>query len=188
LAKAVLEDAIGHPVTSYRAPSYSITLQTLWALDILAEEGFLYDSSIFPVFHDYYGIPTAPRFPHVHPLSAGRYLREFPPSTIRLMHINLPVAGGGYLRLYPYYVTAWALRRINNLERQPALVYLHPWEFDPEQPRIQTTWKSRLRHYQNLESTEEKCRRLLAEFSWGPMEWVFPEQISHKSVTKVAQP
>src|ERR1044071_8380812 len=108
LAKIVLEDALGASLTSYRAPSYSITASTLWALDILAEEGFIYDSSIFPVRHDYYGIPTAPRFPHVHHLSGGESLREFPPSTVRLMHINLPVAGGGYLRLYPYYVTAWA--------------------------------------------------------------------------------
>jgi polysaccharide deacetylase family protein (PEP-CTERM system associated) len=175
-AKAVLEDAIGAAVTSYRAPSYSITAATVWALEILGEEGFVYDSSIFPVVHDNYGIPGAPRFPYVHMLSGGQYIREFPPSTIRFLGVNLPVAGGGYLRLFPYSITAWALRRINEVEQQPAMVYLHPWEFDPEQPRIPAKWKSRFRHYQNLESTEEKCRRLLEEFSWGPMEQVFPEK------------
>ncbi len=175
LAKAAVEDATGLVVRSYRAPSYSITSNTLWALDVLGEEGFVYDSSIFPVMHDNYGIPAAPRFPHIHTLTGGHHLKEFPPSTIRLMGINLPVAGGGYLRLLPYKVTGWALRRINELECQPAMVYLHPWELDPNQPRIPAPWKSRLRHYQNIETTEQKCRRLLEEFSWGPMEAVFPE-------------
>jgi len=175
-AKAALEDAIGVPVRSYRAPSYSITSATVWALEILAEEGFLYDSSIFPVIHDNYGIPRAPRFPYLHSLRGGQCLREFPPSTVRLIGVNFPVAGGGYLRLVPYSLTAWAVHHINQAEGQPAMVYVHPWEFDPEQPRIPAAWRSRFRHYQNLESTQEKYRRLLEDFSWGPMEQVFPEQ------------
>ena len=174
LGKQAVEDALGAPVKSYRAPSYSITADTLWALDILAEEGFDYDSSIFPVIHDNYGISKAPRFPYLRSLKDGRSIKEFPPSTVRFLGVNCPVAGGGYFRLFPYVVTAWALRQINYVEKQPAMVYLHPWELDPDQPRIEAPWKSRFRHYQNLESTEAKCRRLLEEFSWGPMEQVFP--------------
>lgn len=169
-AKRVIEDAAGVRVKSYRAPSYSITAATLWALEILAEEGFEYDSSIFPVTHDTYGIPGAARFPHVKELKCGRELTEFPPSTIRLWGMNLPVAGGGYLRLFPYQLTAWAIRRINEIERQPAMAYLHPWELDTDQPRIAAPWLSRFRHYQNLGTTERKCVKLLEEFSWAPME------------------
>jgi polysaccharide deacetylase family protein (PEP-CTERM system associated) len=168
-AKSILEDQIGLKVKCYRAPSYSITSNTLWALQVLGELGFEYDSSIFPVRHDYYGIPDAPRFPHYRFLRDGGRLLEFPPSTLRAYGINLPVAGGGYLRLLPYGVTAWAIRWINEKEAQPALVYLHPWEIDPEQPRVAAPWRSRARHYQNLRSTEEKLRRLLDAFSWASM-------------------
>jgi polysaccharide deacetylase family protein (PEP-CTERM system associated) len=173
LAKQFVEDALGAQVKSYRAPSYSITSNTLWALDILAEEGFDYDSSIFPVIHDHYGISNAPRFPYLRFVNGGQFIKEFPPSTIRFLGVNCPVAGGAYFRLFPYGMTAWALRQINQIERQPAMAYLHPWEIDPDQPRIPAPWKSRFRHYQNLESTEAKCRRLLKDFSWGPMEQVF---------------
>ena len=173
MGKRTVEDALGAEVKSYRAPSYSITSETLWALDILVEEGFNYDSSIFPVMHDNYGIASAPRFPYRRAVNGGQFIREFPPSTIRLLGVNFPVAGGGYFRLLPYGLTAWALRRINQIEQQPAMVYLHPWEIDPGQPRISSSWKSRFRHYQNLESTESKCRQLLKDFSWGPMEQVF---------------
>lgn len=169
-AKRVLEDLIGCSVRSYRAPSYSITAKSLWALEVLGEEGFEYDSSIFPVVHDHYGISGAPRFPHWKILPSGRRIREFPPSTIRFLGVNLPVAGGGYLRLLPCSVTSWAIRRINEVERQPAMVYVHPWEIDPDQPRIAAPWFSRFRHYQNLESTEAKMRRLLGEFSFTSME------------------
>ncbi len=169
-AKHIIEDAAGIRVKSYRAPSYSITSETLWALEILAEEGFENDSSIFPVVHDTYGIPGAPRFPHVKELSSGKKLKEFPPSTVRLCGLNWPVAGGGYLRMFPYEITAWAIRRINRTEKQPAMVYLHPWEIDTEQPRIAAPWLSQFRHYQNLSTTEKKCARLLDEFSWAPME------------------
>lgn len=174
LGKQAVEDAFGAPVKSYRAPSYSITAETLWALEILADEGFDYDSSIFPIIHDNYGMPEAPRFPYLRSLNNGRFIKEFPPSTVRFLGINCPVAGGGYFRLFPYGVTKWALRRINQIEGQPAMVYLHPWELDPDQPRIPAPWRSRFRHYQNLESTETKCCRLLRDFSWGPMEQVFP--------------
>jgi polysaccharide deacetylase family protein (PEP-CTERM system associated) len=168
-AKAILEDQLGSPVRSYRAPSYSITARTLWALEVLGEVGFTCDSSIFPVVHDHYGIPDAPRFPHYRRLSDHRLMVEFPPSTLRLSGVNIGVAGGGYLRFFPYSFTAWAIRRINRSEHQPAMVYLHPWEFDPDQPRIAAPWRSRFRHYQNLRSTESKLERLLNNFSWGSM-------------------
>jgi polysaccharide deacetylase family protein (PEP-CTERM system associated) len=178
-AKQIIEDSIGIAVTSFRAPSYSITSSTLWALDILVEEGFEYDSSIFPVVHDNYGIPDAPRFPHVKDLRSGLRIKEFPPSTVRVLGSNLPVAGGGYLRLFPYSVTAWAIRRLNETERQPAMVYLHPWELDPDQPRVAASWISRFRHYQNLDTTEAKCSKLLDEFSWAPMEEVLEQKSVH---------
>lgn len=168
-AKGILEDRLGKAIKSYRAPSYSITSKTLWALDILAEAGFECDSSIFPIVHDNYGIADAPRFPHYKSLGAGARIAEFPPSTLRICRLNLPVAGGGYFRLFPYSATAWSIRQINDKELQPAMVYLHPWEIDPEQPRIVASFRSRFRHYQNLRSTEEKLLRLLEEFSWAPM-------------------
>jgi polysaccharide deacetylase family protein (PEP-CTERM system associated) len=168
-AKSIVEDQIGVKVNCFRAPSYSITTNTLWALEILGELGFEYDSSIFPVHHDYYGIPDAPRFPHYRLLRDGGRLLEFPPSTLRTCRTNLPVAGGGYFRLLPYRLTAWAIRRINQKENQPAMVYLHPWEIDPDQPRVPASWRSRFRHYHNLQTTEQKFARLLKEFSWAPM-------------------
>jgi polysaccharide deacetylase family protein (PEP-CTERM system associated) len=168
-AKSILEDQIGVNIKCYRAPSYSITSNTLWALEVLGQLGFEYDSSIFPVHHDSYGMPGAPRFPHYQCLRDGTRILEFPPSTLAVCGINLPVAGGGYFRLLPYGLTAWALRRINKNENQPALVYFHPWEIDPEQPRIGAPWRSRFRHYQNLQSTEDKLTRLLDDFSWASM-------------------
>jgi len=168
-AKSVLEDLIGVEVTSYRAPSYSVTSGTLWALEILHDNGFAIDSSIFPVVHDQYGIPDAPRFPHYRSLCDGRRIAEFPPSTLPAYGLNIPVAGGGYFRLLPYSVTAWAISRINDKELQPAMFYIHPWEIDPEQPRIAASWRSRFRHYHNLNSTEDKLARLLDDFSWAPM-------------------
>jgi polysaccharide deacetylase family protein (PEP-CTERM system associated) len=164
-------------VKSYRAPSYSITSSTLWALEILGEAGFECDSSIFPIVHDHYGIADAPRFPHYELLRGGRRIAEFPPSTLRLCGVNVPVAGGGYLRLLPYATTSWAIRRINCTEKQPAMVYLHPWEIDPQQPRIAAGWRSRFRHYQNLPTTEGKFVRLLNDFSWGPMSEVLLQSL-----------
>ena len=177
-ARQVLEDITGIPVVSFRAPSYSITSETLWAFDVLGEEGFQYDSSIFPILHDTYGIPDAPRFPYVKRLKSGREISEFPPSTLRVFGNNIPFAGGGYLRLFPYNLTAWAIRYLNNRERQPAMVYLHPWEIDPDQPRIAASWFSRFRQYNNLDSTETKCRKLLTDFSWAPMEEVLSRRVA----------
>ena len=163
-ARKRLMDLSQQPVVSYRAPSFSVTKQTLWALDILGEEGFIFDSSIFPVRHDLYGIPAAPRFPHWYRTPNGNAIFEFPPSTVRYWNNNWAVAGGGYLRLFPYFITRWAIQQINHKEHQPAMVYFHPWEIDPEQPRISAPWRSRLRHYTNLKTTAIKLERLLQEF------------------------
>ncbi|HSE85778.1 MAG TPA: XrtA system polysaccharide deacetylase [Candidatus Binatia bacterium] len=176
-ARQTIEDVTGMSVTSFRAPSYSITSETLWAFEVLGEEGFQYDSSIFPVTHDNYGIPDAPRFPYTKRLKCGRQITEFPPSTLRILGSNIPVAGGGYLRFFPYRLTAWAIHYLNKTERQPAMVYLHPWEIDPDQPRISASWLSRFRHYNNLDSTETKCQKLLDDFSWAPMEEVLSQRL-----------
>jgi polysaccharide deacetylase family protein (PEP-CTERM system associated) len=175
-SKTMLEDLLGRPVKSYRAPSYSITSKTIWALTILAEEGFEYDSSIYPIVHDLYGIPGAPRFPYTKILNTGQQIEEFPPSTVRYFGVNFPIGGGGYLRLLPYCVTASAIRRLNKVENQPAMVYVHPWELDLDQPRLPGPWRSRFRQYQNLHSTEGKLRRLLKDFSFASMEQVLTGQ------------
>jgi len=164
-AKAILEDQAGVAVSGYRAPSYSITCRSLWALDILIEEGFKYDSSIFPVIHDTYGIPDAPRFPHVIELESGSIM-EFPlttyPLRIGTKEYRLPVAGGGYLRLFPATLLAHAIKSINIIECQPAVLYFHPWEIDPGQPRIRAGFKSSFRHYLNLKRAEVKISFLLS--------------------------
>jgi len=172
-AKGVIEDAGGVPVLGYRAPSYSVTTRTLWALNILAEEGFKYDSSIFPVRHDLYGIPGYERFAHVLYGQGTQPIVELPLSTARMLGINIPVAGGGYLRLLPYALTHLGIRRINHKEQQPAIIYFHPWEIDPEQPRIQAGWKSRFRHYTNLSRMEAKLRKLLSSFAFAPIREVY---------------
>ena len=166
-SKGLLEDIIGQPVDGYRAASYSITARSRWALDILVEAGFVYDSSIFPVRHDLYGMPGAERFPHRLETDKGASIVEFPPSTARVLGQNLPAAGGGYFRLYPYSLSRWLINRVNESEGQPAVFYLHPWEVDPEQPRVQAGWKSRFRHYNNLHKCEQRLRRLLGEFRFG---------------------
>lgn len=168
-AKALLEDLIGQAVRGYRAASYSITRQSLWALDILHEAGFVYDSSIFPIRHDLYGIPDAPRFCYAVPATKATPLIEFPLSTVRLGGVNCPVAGGGYLRLFPYAYTRWGIRTLNRREGQPAVVYLHPWEVDPDQPRLAARGLSRFRHYTNLDKMAGRLTRLLDEFSFGTM-------------------
>jgi polysaccharide deacetylase family protein (PEP-CTERM system associated) len=173
-AKQALEDAIGRPVLGYRAPTFSIMRATLWSLDVLVEAGFRYDSSIFPVVHDRYGIPDAPRFPHRLKAPSGAEITEFPMSTVTLLGRRLPVAGGGYFRLFPYRVTRRAIARING-ERQPAMVYLHPWEIDPDQPRIPVGPLTRFRHLVNVGKTESRLRRLLAELSFAPAAEVLTE-------------
>jgi polysaccharide deacetylase family protein (PEP-CTERM system associated) len=164
-ARAVLESAGGCPVMGYRAPSYSIVRESLWALDVLIEEGYVYDSSIYPVRHDRYGIPDWTR--DVHQIErAGGSIWELPGSTVRLAGSNLPIGGGGYFRLLPYAWTRHGIRRLNG-EGRPAIFYLHPWEIDPEQPRIAATRLSTFRHYRNLAQTEGRLRRLIGEFPFG---------------------
>lgn len=167
-ARNAIEDITGEPVVAYRAPSFSITARSLWALDILIEEGVRFDSSIFPIYHDRYGIPNAERFPHVITRTTGE-LMEFPPSVYRLPKLNLPVGGGGYFRLYPTQLTCRCLSRINRIERQPFMFYIHPWEFDPDQPRLAASRRSRLRHYVNLTKTEQRTTRLLRQFRFGSL-------------------
>ncbi|RKY00311.1 polysaccharide deacetylase family protein [Candidatus Poribacteria bacterium] len=164
-SKEILEGISGCKVIGYRAPSFSITERTLWALDVLIEEGFEYDSSIYPIRYDRYGISSAERFPHL--IHRGkRSIWEFPPSTLRFLGRNLPVAGGGYFRLYPYRITAGFIRRMNR-KGYPVLVYLHPWEIDPAQPRFKPRFRDRFRHYVNLSKTEGKLIRLLKEFRFA---------------------
>ena len=165
-AKDTIEQAAGEAVFGYRAPSYSITMQSLWALEVLAENGFTYDSSIFPIRHDVYGIPDAPRHPFVVTTPAGPIV-EFPITTFRVAGTqNLPVGGGGYLRIFPFWYTRLGYRRARG-ERLPLIAYIHPWEVDPGQPRMAGRAKSRLRHYTNLAKTHDRLRKLLAlgEFS-----------------------
>jgi polysaccharide deacetylase family protein (PEP-CTERM system associated) len=165
-SKTLLEDIIQAPVIGYRAASYSITGRSLWALDIIADAGFEYDSSIFPVRHDRYGIPDASVYPHRMKTPNGSWLVEFPLSTARIFGFRLPVAGGGYFRLYPYRLTRAGLKRINGRENKPFIFYLHPWEIDHEQPRIKASWLSRFRHYNNLGRCESRLRKLMTDFSF----------------------
>jgi polysaccharide deacetylase family protein (PEP-CTERM system associated) len=171
-SKAILEDICGDCISGYRAPSYSITKDSLWALDILIEEGFTYDSSIFPIVHDLYGIHDAHRFPHVMVRQSGS-IKEFPMTTTEIgvsdMRYRIPVAGGGYLRLFPLCFMKRAIHRINKREGQPVVLYFHPWEIDPEQPRVKAGLKSRFRHYVNLDKTSGKVRELLSSFHFAPM-------------------
>lgn len=179
-SKTILEDLADAEVMGYRAPSYSISHQTPWAFDELLAAGYRYDSSVFPIQHDFYGIPDWPRF--AGPISKGpdgRWfsgkppqnsvpLIELPITTLQLGRKNFPIAGGGYFRLFPYELTRWGLNRINQSEKKPFVFYLHPWEFDPAQPRMAGIgWKSRFRHYFNLHKTEERFRKLLGDFRFG---------------------
>lgn len=174
-AREAIEDACGAPVMSFRAPSFSITARSEWALDILIEEGYAYDSSIFPIRHDRYGMKGAPRHAHLMTRAAGS-IWEVPPSTVRIAGATLPVAGGGYFRLFPYGWTRKAIARLNDLEHRPAIVYLHPWELDPDQPRMPVTGLTRFRHYVNLGRTEGRLEQLLADFSFGPISSVLVQQ------------
>jgi polysaccharide deacetylase family protein (PEP-CTERM system associated) len=167
-AKRLLEDAAAVPVLGYRAPSYSIVPQSLWALDVLIEEGYEYDASIFPIRHDRYGIPVSARHPYLIEREAGRII-EAPASTACVAGMNLPIGGGGYFRLLPYGWTRWGIERVNRLEGRAAIFYLHPWEIDPGQPRLRAGLLGRLRHYRNLAQTEVRLRKLLRDFSWCPL-------------------
>jgi polysaccharide deacetylase family protein (PEP-CTERM system associated) len=171
-AKGLLESAAGTQVFGYRAPSYSITPRSLWALDVLIEEGFRYDASIFPVHHDRYGIPVSARHPYRIERESGS-LWEAPASTVRCGSMNLPIGGGGYFRILPYAWTRWGIARLNQVERRPAIFYLHPWEIDPDQPRLEASLLSRFRHYRHLDRTEARLRALLRDFQFGPLMSVF---------------
>lgn len=174
--KRLLEDLGGVAVKGYRAASYSIGAGNLWALDVLAETGYQYSSSIYPVKHDLYGMPEAPRF-KFYPREAG--VLEIPVTTVTLWGRNLPCGGGGFFRLYPYALSRWMLRRVNQVDGQSGMFYFHPWEVDPAQPRrTALDTKTRVRHYLNLDRMEARLRRLLRDFSWDRMDRVFlqPEQ------------
>ncbi len=169
-SKALIEDICQRPIIGYRAATYSITQRSLWALDILHEEGFKYDSSIFPMRHDKYGIPDAHPYPHTLRTPAGYSLVEFPISVSRFGKFKLPVAGGGYFRLFPYALTKWGLEQINQAGHE-FVFYLHPWEVDPKQPRIHNASAlSRFRHYLNLACTQPRLDRLLRDFSFTTMQ------------------
>jgi len=170
LAKAVLEDITGQDVAGYRAPSFSIGRDNPWAHDCIAQAGYRYSSSVYPVRHDHYGMPDAPRF--AWRLDNG--LVEIPVTTTRWLGRNWPAGGGGYFRLLPYAVSRWQIARVNRAEGQPAIFYFHPWEMDPEQPRVtEASAKTRFRHYLNLRHTEARLQRLLSDFRWGRADTVF---------------
>jgi polysaccharide deacetylase family protein (PEP-CTERM system associated) len=169
--KQLLEDLAGRPVRGYRAASYSIGAKNLWALDVLAEAGHEYSSSIYPIRHDLYGMPEAPRFAFRH---SGNGLLEIPVTTVELMNRKLPCGGGGYFRLFPYAVSRWAMARVNRVDGESCVFYFHPWEIDPGQPRpTHLTLKTRFRHYLNLGRMERRLSRLLGDFRWGRMDDVF---------------
>jgi polysaccharide deacetylase family protein (PEP-CTERM system associated) len=170
--KRLLEDTGGSEVQGYRAASFSIGADNLWAIEVLAEEGYRYSSSIYPVRHDHYGMPDAPRFPH-RPVGA-RGVLELPISTVRFAGRNLPIGGGGYFRLAPYAAFRWALRRVNRDDGMPAVFYFHPWEIDPDQPRPDgLSAKTRFRHYLNLGRMERRLAAMLADFAWDRIDRVF---------------
>jgi polysaccharide deacetylase family protein (PEP-CTERM system associated) len=171
-SKALLEDLGGQPVLGYRAPSFSIGRANLWALDVLKEAGYRYSSSIYPIAHDHYGMPEAPRFAF-HPNGPDGLL-EVPITTVRLMGRNLPAGGGGYFRLLPYALSRWMMKRVNRDDRQPALFYFHPWELDPGQPRPEGLGaKARFRHYINIDRMEERLQSLARDFAWDRMDRIF---------------
>jgi len=169
-AKTLLEDLAGAEVKGYRAPSFSVGKRNPWAFDCIAEAGYRYSSSVYPIRHDHYGMPDAPRFPH----ESRDGLLEIPVTTARLLKTNLPAGGGGYFRLMPYALSRSLIRRVNDVEGRPAVFYFHPWELDPDQPRVPgTSLKTRFRHYVNLHRTEPRLRRLLRDFTWHSIDQIF---------------
>ncbi len=169
-AKKTLEDTAGVPVIGYRAPSFSIDSRNLWAFDCLAQTGHRYSSSVYPIRHDHYGMPDAPRFKH----SVGGDLLEIPITTLRLLGRNLPSSGGGYFRLLPYGLSRWMIGKVNRDDGEAAVFYFHPWEIDSAQPRVQgIDLKTRFRHYVNLDRVAGRLESLLADFRWGRMDQIF---------------
>jgi len=166
-AKELLEDITGALVMGYRAPGFSIGPEQGWAYEILLQEGFRYDSSLYPIFHDRYGDPNAPRFPHEVWRDGPEALIEFPIGTARVLGLNLPIGGGGYFRLLPLAVSRFGIRRVNAKDRRPVMFYFHPWELDPEQPRPRMPWRHRYRHYVGMRREEAKLSRLLRDVRFG---------------------
>lgn len=167
-SKKLLEDITGKPVTGYRAASYSITRDSLWALDVLGEAGFVWDSSIFPIRHDRYGIPDSPKAPYSIRTAGGHVIREFPLTTAQVMGLSIPAAGGGYFRQFPYPVFRYLFRNASGFGKRPQMFYLHPWEIDPGQPRYNNaSWFSRFRHYTNLDRCYGRLEKLLQDFRFG---------------------
>jgi polysaccharide deacetylase family protein (PEP-CTERM system associated) len=170
LARMILEDLIGRRIVGYRAPSFSIGKSNPWAHDCIAEAGYDYSSSVYPIQHDHYGDPDAPRF--AYRLDSG--LVEVPVTTVRWLGRNWPAGGGGYFRLLPYAISRWQIDKVNRDDGRPAIFYFHPWEIDPGQPRVSdASARTRFRHYVNLERTEGRLRRLLSDFAWGPADEIF---------------
>lgn len=169
-ARHVLEEIGGVAVRGYRAPNFSISDRTPWAHELIAQAGYRYSSSVYPVRHDHYGVPQAPRFVQ----ATAAPVREIPLTTVRVGQRNWPAAGGGFFRLLPYGLSRWMIERVNRTDGAPAIFYLHPWEIDPGQPRVAgLPFKNRFRHYLNLERTEARLARLLGDFAWGRMDEVF---------------
>ena len=185
--KAVLEALTGKPVLGFRAPSFSIVPGREWALDVLIEEGYAYDSSIFPIRHDRYGIPVSARHPYTIERPGGR-VTEVPGSTVRVGPLNFPVAGGGYFRILPYRWTRWGIARLNRVERRSAVFYLHPWEIDPDQPRLTAGWLGRFRHYRNLHDTENRLRVLLRDFRFGSVQSLLAQETAAGALGAPALP
>jgi polysaccharide deacetylase family protein (PEP-CTERM system associated) len=170
LAKAILEDVSQMPVSGYRAPSFSVGPGNAWAFDCMLEAGYRYSSSVYPIRHDHYGMPDAPRFAH----RVNESLLEVPITTLRLFERNLPSSGGGYFRLLPYALSRWMMQRVNNDDRQSVVFYFHPWEIDVHQPRVAgIDRKTRFRHYVNVGRMEERLECLLSDFRWGRMDRIF---------------
>ena len=171
-AKSLLEDLSGTEVKGYRAPSFSVGRHNHWAFDCIAEAGYRYSSSVYPIRHDHYGMPEAPRFPY----RPHERVLEIPVTTVRVLKTNFPAGGGGYFRLMPYAVSRSLIRRVNEVDRRPAVFYFHPWELDPGQPRVRgTSLKTRFRHYLNLHRTEPRLRSLLRDFTWRRIDRIFLE-------------
>jgi polysaccharide deacetylase family protein (PEP-CTERM system associated) len=169
-AKDLLEALIGTPVRGYRAPSFSVGPANQWAFESIAQAGYTYSSSVYPIRHDHYGAPTSPRFPH----EVVPGLLELPVATVRMLNTNWPAGGGGYFRLLPYRVSQWSLDRIHRQDGRPAMFYFHPWEIDPGQPRVAgVSAKTRFRHYLNLDRMQHRLDRLLHDFRWDRVDRVY---------------
>lgn len=186
-SKSVLEDIIQKSVIGYRAASYSITSKSVWAIDILSKHGFVYDSSIYPIHHDRYGMPGSPTCPHIIKTSSGREIIEFPLTVIRILRQSVPISGGGYFRLYPYWLTKILLDKYLEKNDTPFIFYLHPWEIDPDQPRVKSNILGKFRHYNNLDKCEKRLTDLLSRYKFSTMNGVYDKDINSKNCLPVVE-